>query len=213
MDEFMKQKIKRNFLFWGEMGQKYTLLMIIGAYAYSILELSGDALNMFMMMAVLASVIVPITFIQAYFTTVISLGSGRKETVLGSQLLYVIHIVEFTAATWLAGFVFPTQREFITETVYEQVWLMLGLVGIGQSIAAICLQNKSKQKTISLIVLATIAFVGMVGGVLIGSKDFISLIANRTAFQIGLTIGAIVIYAISIVVFIKCTKHYEAFRA
>lgn len=213
MDAYFKQKLKRNILFWGKLGQIYTLIMIGVAYIYSFLGIAGDTLNMFMMMAVMGSVILPITYVQAYLPTVISFGSGRKEAVYGLQFLFALNIVEIVIATWIAGFVFPEQSQFIASTVYEQFWLMLALTGIGQIISAICVLKKSKGRTISLIVSGCVAFICTVGGVLVGAKDFIDTVMDRTVLQTGLTIGAVLVYVISVVAIIKCAKKYEAFRA
>lgn len=213
MDAYFKQKLKRNVLFWGKLGQAYTLILIGVAYVYAFLGIAGDTLNMFMMMAVMGSVIIPITYTQAYFPTVISFGSGRKEAVYGLQFIFALNIVEMVLATWIAGLVFPEQSQFITDTVYEQFWLMLGMTGIGQIMSAICALKKSKGRTIILIISGCVAFVGVVAGVLVGAKDFIDTVMDRTVFQMGLTIGAILVYVISVVAIIKCTKKYEAFRA
>lgn len=213
MDVYFKQKLKRNVLFWGKLAQVYTLIFIAVAYIYSFLGLAGDVLNMFMMMGVMGSIIIPITYIQAYLPTVISFGSCRKEAVYGIQFMFIINIVEFVAATWVAGFVFKEQAQFIAGTVYEQFWLMLGLTGMGQICSAFCLFKKCKGRTIGLIVSGCIAFICMVGGVLVGSKDFIDAVMDRTVLQVGLTIGAIVVYVVSVIWMVKSTKKYEAFRA
>lgn len=213
MDAYFKQKLKRNVLFWGKLGQMYTLILIAVAYVYAFLGLAGDTLNMFMMMSVMGSVIIPITYVHAYLPTVISFGSGRKEAVYGIQFLFAIYIVEMVIATWLAGLIFSEQAQFIAGTVYEQFWMMLGLTGIGQIMSAISVQKKSKGRTISLILSGCVAFVCTVGGVLVGSKDFIDTVMDREVFQIALTIGAIIVYVISAVAIVKCTKKYEAFHA
>lgn len=213
MDVYFKQKLKRNFLFWGKMAQVYTLIFIAVAYVYAFLGIAGDTLNMFMMMAVMGSVIIPITYVQAYLPTVISFGSCRKEAVYGLQFMFAINIVEFVVATWIAGFIFQEQSQFIAGAVYEQFWLMLGLTGVGQIISAISVVKKSKGRTVGLIVSGCIAFCCVVGGILAGAKDFVDTLIDRTVFQVGLTIGAIIVYGISVVTIIRCTQKYEAFHA
>lgn len=211
MDVYMKQKIKRSMIYWGKLSQSYSLIFIAIAFVYSFLEIAGDTMNMFLMMAVMGSLIIPITYIQAFFPTVISFGSGRKEAVLGIQWMAFLYIAEYAIATWIARFFFPTQ--FMKGSVYEQFWLMLGMTGIGQIISAICLLKKSKSRTVWLIVFGCIAFLSAVCGIVVSTKDFIDTVMDRSVFQIGLTIGSLVVYLISVFVFIKCTKKYAAFSA
>lgn len=212
MDVYFKQKLKRNVLFWGKLSQVYTAIFIVVAYVYSFLEIAGDTMNMFAMMAVMASGITPITFVQAYFPTVISLGSGRKEAVCGIQFMYVITIVEYVLATYVAGFIFPKQAQSIA-SVSVQLWLMIGLTGIGQIMASICVLRKSKSRTVGLIVLGCVTFAASVGGILVAMNEMYALISNKTVFQWGLAIGAIMLYVVSLMTIVKSTKNYEAFRA
>lgn len=214
-----KQIIKRNILFWGKYGLQLTAILLMFTVGYGVLFSFGSGLmgfwdSAFMygtIIAILFTMIGPISYGGAYLPMVLSFGSGRREAVFGTQIENVISIVlgylvilvkGFMRADRLQGWIFVLLAE-----------LMVFMCGLGQY-ALICQMKFGIKGMVVVIICAVAAFLA---GLVIGlgyMETFMEMMNTNTKNMQMLIkiIGALIAgtaYISSTAVLLKHMKTYE----
>lgn len=222
--ELRKQVLQRNLIFWGRLAEKcvITVTGIILCYTFLVYCLEGNDLYVFsnqeiwtfllsyqIMVLLIITLLVPISFGMCYIPIVISFGSRRKEAVWGLQLMNWLVMGESEAILLLyasLSSIGSGRMGIITGLI-----LIVGVVGIalGQFITVAWFRFGMKVFWFVLL-LCTVLFT------IIGNVATIFII--RDAFYVKswyLVAGvgmAVSLYAISMLLLLRIICNYEVRR-
>ena len=213
--------IKRNVLFWGKSGLQLTYTMLIFMVVYGFLfnmgssSIFGDfwktAYFYGGIISVLFALIGPISYVGAYLPLVLSFGSGRRETVFGTQIYCAVYVVSAYIILIFTGFM--SSEKFDGKLNVLIAVLFVFMTAIGQLLLVAQMHFGIKGMVLGIVLVALC----MVGGFVAGFGFIGQIMAwingiHTNVLWILLAIGAMIsvlLYAVSVMVLFCEIRHYE----
>lgn len=207
--EIFKQKIKRNFLFWGYHAQIMVGMMGGMGIVYTIFFNMGShtTVSYFQIMGIMSAYIVPISYIS-YFSLTVSFGGNRREGLWGMQWMNLQVFLELLIMNIIADRILHDGKE--TGNSLLMLWAMIACFAAGQLTAAMILRFGNKARFICVAVFGVV----VVSGAILFQIPFgAALVSNRSLLITLGAAGAILLYIGSELVLRHVVKRYEVFQA
>lgn len=216
--ELQKQRIKRNIVFWGTITEKYIFMMLVIILLYSIFySYIGGEREFFdvfftyqIIVALVSSLVAPMSYGVTYIPLVMSFGSKRKETVWGVQFMNWLIVVQMEVLLILsAGLSSAVSGRTVLVAEIALIVMTTG-VALGQIAAAMGLKFGMKGSWIVVIVISVLAFAAIMffaesafhNGKLLFSEYLLPASAITAGF----------LYAGSVFVLMRVLRSYEVHR-
>lgn len=200
MNGFLKQKIKRNILFWGYSVQPLVLMMLGFGVFYSFVL--SDTTDWFYMLGIICALIVPMSYIPSYMPAVIAFGAQRTESVFGFQIMNVLLVIEMAVISILSKFVLGFFIQTGEMNLLLYVFAMIGAIGIGQFCSIVTMKYSQMWGLVTFLI---IMIVGVIAFVATVSKGWLDVILEHKYI---LMIAVILLYLGSILGLIASMKKY-----
>ena len=216
-----KRILKRNIRFWGKTGLQLTGMMILFMVLYGFLFNIGDenilkdfwktAYYYGTIISIIFSMIGPMSYGMGYVPLVLSFGSKRTEAVFGAQFEFLVYAVSAYIITLIIGYISSGTMNWMINFLIAELFIFMTAAGQFSCVAQMRYGMKGTVVVIVTVVICTI--VGVIAGV--------GYLENIAAFFQGMQIGllwglagaglivSVVLYVISVMVFLRVIKKYE----
>ena len=216
--ELLKQQIRRNFIFWGKLAEKYVMgvMGIVIGYVLGFSYLGGKKIFeggeiwlvffIYQIMLLLSSsLIVPMSYGVTYISLAISFGSKREEAVWGFQWMNWLVIGEMGILLALfAGFSSISLTPLI-------VWFALfgGMFGLALGQLVTVVGFRYGIKAVWVVMVMIMALVVLAGGII-----FIYVVRHGNFFinryqMIAGAAAVVVLYLGSVILLLRVVHTYE----
>ena len=217
--ELLKQQIRRNFIFWGKLAEKYVgcvMGMVVGyVFIFSCLgrgEIfgNGEIWSVFFVYQILlflsSSLIIPMSYGITYISLAVSFGSKREEAVWGFQWMNWLVLGQLGGLLLL--FAKFSSTIAVTPLI---VWFTLfgGMFGFALGQIITVLGFRYGMKIVWIALAALMALIVLLGGIVFAFivQNGIFLI-NRYWMTAGAA-AAVILYLGSIILLLRVVRIYE----
>lgn len=237
-DTMKKHVIKRTIRYWGYQVERSFGILIVVGIIYGIIfgrnhvgdtrEMVTTVFTYMMMIGLILMLIMPMSYAASNIPMILSMGSGRKEALLGMQFgntLLLVQMLLLLVISWpLVTMGAETELIWITQCVWKAIITLLFLAwAISQFGAWFQMRYGSKGSVIYTILFVVILLaVGLGCGIVVGMNSAAggfkyAIIAE--SFQSGLNVGCVVAAVVSVIVYVigyrllkKTIMNYEIYR-
>ncbi len=228
--ELHKQAIKRNFIFWSKLAEKYIVITVGMMLCYGIfLSYIGGKDSLWksemwqimyiyqIILIIVSAIITPASYGTTYIPLLMSFGSKRREAVWGLQWMNWLVLIEMEAILILFAYLSSIKLEQFIVIIF--VALFGGIIGIalGQIIMVCGFRFGMKGLILATVVIVLLAVIGgnfILFYVNFGIRFDINLMERKDWIwkAIGLSGLAIALYIGSNVVLLRIIQKYEVRR-